>query len=63
MKNFEKIKNMSIDEMVIFIRDLTGDEYTCSNCTDEDCDQSFLNRDYNRCNKGIKQWLESEVEE
>ena len=46
--------------MVRFIRNLTDDEYTCSYCNDDECEQSFLNRDYNRCDKGIRQWLESE---
>ena len=65
MNNFERIKSMSIDEIVKWIRELTNDEYTCDNCAfyDEDCEGEFLNRDYNKCNKGIKQWLESEVKE
>ena len=37
MNNYEKIKNMSIDEMVIFIRDLSDDcedevIITCKKC-------------------------------
>lgn len=63
LTNFQKIKNMSLDEMVEFIRDASGDEYICSYCSDEDCEGSFLNRDYNRCNKGMKQWLQEESEE
>ena len=53
---------MTVDKMARWIRELTNDEYTCSNCAfyDEDCEGEFLNRDYNKCNKGIKQWLESE---
>ena len=60
--NYEKIKNMSIDEMVSFIRNVANDEYICSYCNDENCEQCFLDRDYSRCNKGIRQWLESECE-
>ena len=60
MNNYEKIKNMSIEKMVNFIRELTNDEYTCSYCIDDDCEGNFLDRDYNRCNKGIKLWLQSE---
>ena len=58
--NYEKIKNFSIEEMISFIRELTDDEYTCGYCIDDDCDEEFIDRDYNRCNNGIKQWLESE---
>ena len=57
MNNYEKIKQMTIDEMAEFIRETTNDEYTCSYCADEECSQEFLNRDYDRCDKGIKQWL------
>ena len=27
---------------------------------EEECEQNFINRDYDRCDKGIRQWLESE---
>lgn len=60
MNNYERIKSLDIGSMICFIRNLTNDEYTCSYCNDEECEQSFLNRDYDRCNRGIRQWLESE---
>ena len=60
MNNYERIKNLDIGGMIRFIRNLTNDEYICSYCNDEECEQNFLNRDYNRCDKGIRQWLESE---
>ena len=60
MNNYERIKNLDTNGMIRFIRNLTNDEYTCSYCNDEECEQNFLNRDYNRCDKGIRQWLESE---
>ena len=60
MNNFEKIKNLDIGGMICFIRNLTNDEYTCSFCKDKECDQEFIDRDYDRCDKGIKQWLESD---
>lgn len=56
MKNYEKIKKMTIDEMAEFLRD---DCYHCRvpNCPvfndiEEDTDEN--------CIKNIKQWLESE---
>lgn len=60
MNNYERIKNLDISSMICFIRNLTNDEYVCSYCNDEECERSFINRDYDRCNRGIRQWLESE---
>ena len=60
MNNYERIKSLDIGGMIRFIRNLTNDEYVCSYCNDEECEQSFLNRDYDRCDRGIRQWLESE---
>ena len=60
MNNYERIKSLDIGSMICFIRNLTNDEYICSYCNDEECEQSFLNRDYDRCDRGIRQWLESE---
>ena len=57
MTNYEKIKQMTIDEMAEFIKHCDC-ETSCAfevACWygDKDCD----------CNNGIKQWLESESEE
>lgn len=60
MNNYERIKSLDIGSMICFIRNLTNDEYICSYCNDEECEQNFINRDYDRCDKGIRQWLESE---
>ena len=60
MNNYERIKSLDIGSMICFIRNLTNDEYTSSYCNDEECEQSFLNRDYDRCDRGIRQWLDSE---
>ena len=53
MTNYERIKKMSVEEMANFLYK-TGDCSCCSavygNCFNEDCD------------KGVKIWLESEVE-
>lgn len=66
MNNYEKIKSLSVDDFTKWIRELTNDEYTCTNCQfywNDSCEGEFLNRDYKKCNDGIKQWLLAEVEE
>lgn len=50
MNNFEKIKNMTIDEMATLLQHIV----ICEICRNEDCSQS--------CNDGIKQWLQAESE-
>lgn len=55
MTNYEKIKAMSIEELMCLINDLTLNCYNnnCSNCIFKyDCTPS-----------DIEEWLESEVEE
>lgn len=54
MNNFERIKLMTVDEMINFIR--ISDCYTTCNY------QCWKNNDYsdNSCNEGIRQWLFSE---
>lgn len=52
MNNYEKIKNMSIDEMIKLLS-----KPSCMHCVylaKEDCNV--------KCKRGIKQWLESEAE-
>lgn len=54
MTNFEQIKGMNVEEMAEFLRDY---DY---------CDVCIYNRTPCRgrsCKDGIKQWLESEVED
>ena len=62
MNNFEKIKNMTVEEMADFITDLTnGCEYGCLYCKnyiDGECSKNSELYDYI---KGCKEWLESEV--
>jgi hypothetical protein len=52
MNNYNKIKQMSVDEMVLFLN-------TCEHCTlwgtGCDCEKD--------CEKGITEWLMQEVEE
>lgn len=53
MTNFEKIKQMSVEEMIMLI----CHNYKCRKCVQyhrQECD--------GYCYNGIKEWLESEVE-
>lgn len=56
MTNFERIKNMTVEEMAEFIAYYLG----CNNCI---YDQSICPDDKNACLKGTQKWLESEAEE
>lgn len=64
MTNYEKIKNMSVEDLVCFITDLTnGCEYGCMYCknyVDGECTEGGWMSDYV---KGCKQWLESEADD
>ena len=56
MNNYEKIKQISIDEMAMFLQD--------QNC----CNTCICDLDYDKCMAigcydGIKRWLEAESEE
>ena len=53
MNNYEKIKNMTIDEMVQL---LEGDCFRCAYCKLDDCWKQD-------CDNGHKQWLKQESEE
>jgi hypothetical protein len=56
MNNFERIKQMTVDEMVQFVRHATSCEDICSfykSCSFERID----------CNTGIKQWLLKEYKD
>ncbi len=53
MTNFEKIKNMSIDEMAIF--------FTNFDCF-ELCKHEGTCKTYVNCKNGLKKYLETEVE-
>lgn len=63
MTNYEKIKQMSIDEMA---RDLS-DYVRCSNCFAEELCNELDNSDSDKlftmkCEQKFKMWLESEAE-
>lgn len=55
MKNYERIKNMSIDEMAEFIQYVQSTTLRCL-CYSDIC-EGFGGKP---CIPGIKQWLESE---
>ena len=59
MTNFEKIKNMSIDEMADKLEDLT----VCGYCPVEKfCDKNGKTH-YIRCKSTWKKWLKSEIKD
>ena len=55
MSNYEKIKNMSIDEMADFLEDIYGVDCNCP--AKASCDM------FDSCLQAIVAWLESEVKE
>lgn len=73
MTNYERIKNMSVDEMADFITDLTnGCEYGCTACayySGSEClvdDTYYFDNDsphLSHCSGGCKAWLDAEVKE
>lgn len=56
MNNFEKLKNMTIDEMVQFIYDCTEDGSVCDYCS------VSASQCLDMCELGIEQWLLKECE-
>ena len=65
MTNYEKIKNMSVEDMAEYILYLgNGTEYCYGHCihqNDKSCSCFFADEKY--CIHGVTKWLESEVEE
>lgn len=58
MNNYEKIKNMSIDEMAEFLRN-QGCDNSCVYYAEYD--RIYENLECNgKCTDGIKQWLQEE---
>ena len=60
VNNYERIKQMSVEDMAEFLSDFESMEEIGHNCPDnenkDDCIAPF-------CEYGIKQWLLSEVQE
>lgn len=59
MTNYERIKNMSVEELAREINHITI--CPCMPCNDKHCTGVEVSTD--RCVKGIIEWLESETEE
>lgn len=57
MTNFEKIKNMSIEEMAEMLNNLSA------NCTNENCSNCIYNIDYFCDIKSFINYLEKEAKE
>lgn len=51
MNNYEKIKNMSVDEIAKILN-----TKRCDKCSESNCYESGVT-----CIKGIKQWLQQEA--
>ena len=67
MTNFEKIKNMSVEEMAEWLDEILIDN-SCYPCKIKDIGKcGYLEKDFDSrcqlCAKNRKLWLESEVEE
>ena len=58
MNNYEKIKNMTLDEMAEFIK--CQDCYYCE--ARDICNCWRLGEPYENCTKYARQWLQQEVE-
>lgn len=58
MTNYERIKNMSIDEITNFLHD--DCDGVCECCVFNRNPNCYENAD--KCKLGIKEWLESEIE-
>ena len=59
--NYEKIKNMTVDEMGILLGKIHGNEYWCEQCSQENEDCFDEKTQDCNCIKYAKQWLLSEV--
>lgn len=60
MTNYERIKNMSVEEMAIILERNVDCEKFCAFTKDGKCDCAG---GLDKCVIGVKQWLETEVEE
>lgn len=59
MTNYERIKNMSVEEMATILERSADCENFCAFTKDGECDASGGSE---MCLIGVKQWLETEVE-
>lgn len=62
MTNYERIKNMSVEEIAVYFSKFSQ----CGNCPAEDVCNKISNSDDNSvlisCGQRMKEWFESEVE-
>lgn len=58
-RQIDRIRSMSVEELARFINHI--ENAPCSCCNHKDCDGDSTN--HTKCHNGIKQWLETEVEE
>lgn len=62
MTNYEKIKNMSVEDMTVFFDNICDSILSdCSLCPAYNLCQTVDNQN-NECIKNIKSWLESEAD-
>lgn len=61
MTNYDRIKAMSVEEMVTIISKSDDCQKYCAYTKDGICNK-FLNDDQGDCDDGIKLWLKSEVD-
>lgn len=59
MTNFERIKNMTVEEMHSFL--LEHEHENCKHCVFIDC-EDCASEDYADCRIGLLEWLNSESE-
>lgn len=59
MTNYERIKNMSVEEMATILERSADCEKMCAYTKDGKCDCAG---GIDKCVIGVKQWLETEVE-
>lgn len=63
MNNFEKIKAMNIDEMVVFFTEEYDSDFTDGYCEPLICYDCKLYPTCDKFKENLKQWLEQESEE
>ena len=62
MTNFERIRIMTMDELVEILSNTSNCDDFCAYGGTSGC-KSYLTFDFDYCRKGIKIWLEQEAEE
>lgn len=62
MKQIDRIRNMNVEEMILFICGIMAHD-VCIHCIYKNGTNDCYNKGEFHCDIGIKAWLESEVEE